>query len=67
MENTSNTSFLRQTYAEKKDVESLIKAPAQAKPAARPALVPIHREYFVTKRRSISRARKIAYASLNRL
>jgi RHH-type transcriptional regulator, proline utilization regulon repressor / proline dehydrogenase / delta 1-pyrroline-5-carboxylate dehydrogenase len=27
MENTSNTSFLRQTYAEKKDVESLIKRP----------------------------------------
>jgi RHH-type proline utilization regulon transcriptional repressor/proline dehydrogenase/delta 1-pyrroline-5-carboxylate dehydrogenase len=27
MENTSNTSFLRQTYAEKKDIESLIKAP----------------------------------------
>ncbi len=32
MENTSNTSFLRQTYAEKKDVDSLIKAPARAKP-----------------------------------
>ena len=32
MENTSNTSFLRQTYAEKKAVESLIKAPAPAKP-----------------------------------
>lgn len=30
MENTSNTSFLRQTYADKKDVESLIKAPLQA-------------------------------------
>jgi len=29
MENTSNTSFLRLTYAEKKDVDSLIKAPAQ--------------------------------------
>jgi RHH-type proline utilization regulon transcriptional repressor/proline dehydrogenase/delta 1-pyrroline-5-carboxylate dehydrogenase len=28
MENTSNTSFLRQTYAEKKDIESLIKPPA---------------------------------------
>jgi RHH-type proline utilization regulon transcriptional repressor/proline dehydrogenase/delta 1-pyrroline-5-carboxylate dehydrogenase len=28
MENTSNTSFLRQTYADKKDVASLIKAPA---------------------------------------
>ncbi len=31
MENTSNTSFLRQTYAEKKAVDSLIKAPARAK------------------------------------
>jgi len=30
MENTSNTSFLRQTYAEKKAVESLIKAPTPA-------------------------------------
>ncbi len=30
MENTSNTSFLRQTYAEKKAVESLTKAPASA-------------------------------------
>ncbi len=28
MENTSNTSFLRQTYAEKQNVEALIKAPA---------------------------------------
>jgi RHH-type proline utilization regulon transcriptional repressor/proline dehydrogenase/delta 1-pyrroline-5-carboxylate dehydrogenase len=27
MENTSNTSFLRQTYAEKKDIDSLIKPP----------------------------------------
>ena len=33
MENTSNTSFLRQTYAEKKDVDNLIKAPAWAQPA----------------------------------
>ncbi len=31
MENTSNTSFLRQTYADKKDVDSLIKAPVPAK------------------------------------
>jgi RHH-type proline utilization regulon transcriptional repressor/proline dehydrogenase/delta 1-pyrroline-5-carboxylate dehydrogenase len=30
MENTSNTSFLRQTYADKRDVASLIKAPAAA-------------------------------------
>ena len=30
MENTSNTSFLRQTYADKKDVASLIRAPAAA-------------------------------------
>jgi RHH-type proline utilization regulon transcriptional repressor/proline dehydrogenase/delta 1-pyrroline-5-carboxylate dehydrogenase len=36
MENTSNTSFLRQTYAEKKAVESLIKAPAKAAPVAPP-------------------------------
>jgi RHH-type proline utilization regulon transcriptional repressor/proline dehydrogenase/delta 1-pyrroline-5-carboxylate dehydrogenase len=28
MENTSNTSFLRQTYADKRDVASLVKAPA---------------------------------------
>jgi RHH-type proline utilization regulon transcriptional repressor/proline dehydrogenase/delta 1-pyrroline-5-carboxylate dehydrogenase len=34
MENTSNTSFLRQTYAEKKAVDGLIKAPAKATPAA---------------------------------
>ncbi len=33
MENTSNTSFLRQTYAEKKNVASLISAPEHAKPA----------------------------------
>ena len=32
MENTSNTSFLRQTYAEKKAVESLIKTPAGSIP-----------------------------------
>jgi RHH-type proline utilization regulon transcriptional repressor/proline dehydrogenase/delta 1-pyrroline-5-carboxylate dehydrogenase len=30
MENTSNTSFLRQTYADRKDIASLIKAPAPA-------------------------------------
>ena len=30
MENTSNTSFLRQTYAEKKTVDALIKPPAVA-------------------------------------
>ena len=30
MENTSNTSFLRQTYADKKDIDSLIKSPAAA-------------------------------------
>jgi RHH-type proline utilization regulon transcriptional repressor/proline dehydrogenase/delta 1-pyrroline-5-carboxylate dehydrogenase len=28
MENTSNTSFLRQTYADKRDIDSLIKSPA---------------------------------------
>ncbi|MGE5215384.1 MAG: proline dehydrogenase family protein, partial [Chloroflexota bacterium] len=33
MENTSNTSFLRQTYADRKDIAALIKAPAApAKP-----------------------------------
>jgi len=36
MENTSNTSFLRQTYAEKKAVDSLIKAPAPAIPNGQP-------------------------------
>jgi RHH-type proline utilization regulon transcriptional repressor/proline dehydrogenase/delta 1-pyrroline-5-carboxylate dehydrogenase len=46
MENTSNTSFLRQTYAEKKDVESLIKAPGQAKPAAQIAGHSIGRSEF---------------------
>jgi RHH-type proline utilization regulon transcriptional repressor/proline dehydrogenase/delta 1-pyrroline-5-carboxylate dehydrogenase len=30
MENTSNTSFLRQTYADRKDIGALIKAPARA-------------------------------------
>jgi RHH-type proline utilization regulon transcriptional repressor/proline dehydrogenase/delta 1-pyrroline-5-carboxylate dehydrogenase len=30
MENTSNTSFLRQTYADRKDIASLIKPPAPA-------------------------------------
>ena len=30
MENTSNTSFLRQTYADRKDIASLIKPPAVA-------------------------------------
>ena len=41
MENTSNTSFLRQTYAEKKDVETLIGAPiaGTATAGARPARV----------------------------
>jgi RHH-type proline utilization regulon transcriptional repressor/proline dehydrogenase/delta 1-pyrroline-5-carboxylate dehydrogenase len=31
MENTSNTSFLRQTYAEEKDVEALMAAPSDRK------------------------------------
>lgn len=34
MENTSNTSFLRQSYVEKRDVDSLIKAPAAARASA---------------------------------
>ena len=33
MENTSNTSFLRQTYADEADVNKLIAAPAPKKPA----------------------------------
>jgi RHH-type proline utilization regulon transcriptional repressor/proline dehydrogenase/delta 1-pyrroline-5-carboxylate dehydrogenase len=37
MENTSNTSFLRQTYAEEKDVEALIQTPRSA---ARPPRAP---------------------------
>jgi RHH-type proline utilization regulon transcriptional repressor/proline dehydrogenase/delta 1-pyrroline-5-carboxylate dehydrogenase len=38
MENTSNTSFLRQTYADKKGVVSLLKAPVQpGRPAAQAA------------------------------
>ena len=34
MENTSNTSFLRQTYADRKDIASLIKAPAPSSDGA---------------------------------
>ena len=41
MENTSNTSFLRQTYAEKKDVESLIRLPAAAANKAAPKSAPV--------------------------
>jgi RHH-type proline utilization regulon transcriptional repressor/proline dehydrogenase/delta 1-pyrroline-5-carboxylate dehydrogenase len=41
MENTSNTSFLRQTYAEKKDVESLIRLPAAAANKAAPKSTPV--------------------------
>ncbi|MBI2360577.1 MAG: bifunctional proline dehydrogenase/L-glutamate gamma-semialdehyde dehydrogenase, partial [Deltaproteobacteria bacterium] len=39
MENTSNTSFLRQTYAEERDIETLIVAPSvpAPKPLAGPA------------------------------
>jgi RHH-type proline utilization regulon transcriptional repressor/proline dehydrogenase/delta 1-pyrroline-5-carboxylate dehydrogenase len=35
MENTSNTSFLRQTYADRKDIASLIRPPAAALTAMR--------------------------------
>ncbi|MBI2988622.1 MAG: L-glutamate gamma-semialdehyde dehydrogenase [Deltaproteobacteria bacterium] len=35
MENTSNTSFLRQTYAEEKDIETLIVAPSPGKEPAK--------------------------------
>jgi len=41
MENTSNTSFLRQTYADKKDIASLIKAPAVAIGQMTNAAVPV--------------------------
>lgn len=45
MENTSNTSFLRQTYAEERDIETLIAAPSapQPKPAVRRADQPAYR------------------------
>ncbi len=45
-ENTSNTSFLRQTYAEERDIETLIAAPSpqesfsEGTPVARPATDP---------------------------
>jgi RHH-type proline utilization regulon transcriptional repressor/proline dehydrogenase/delta 1-pyrroline-5-carboxylate dehydrogenase len=44
MENTSNTSFLRQTYAEEADVNKLISAPASRKPAKK--IRPRAREHF---------------------
>ena len=44
MENTSNTSFLRQTYADAADVNKLIAAPAPKKPAQK--LPPSAREGF---------------------
>lgn len=44
MENTSNTSFLRQTYADEADVNKLISAPAPKKPARKVPLVA--REHF---------------------
>jgi RHH-type proline utilization regulon transcriptional repressor/proline dehydrogenase/delta 1-pyrroline-5-carboxylate dehydrogenase len=40
MENTSNTSFLRQTFAEEQDVETLIRAPSPRKEPAK-SLFPI--------------------------
>ena len=46
MENTSNTSFLRQTYAEKKAVDSLIKAPtSETPPASRRRCAAIQRDF----------------------
>lgn len=36
MENTSNTSFLRQTFAEEQDVETLIRAPSPSKEPPKP-------------------------------
>ncbi|MGH7825336.1 MAG: L-glutamate gamma-semialdehyde dehydrogenase [Candidatus Binatia bacterium] len=35
MENTSNTSFLRQTYADEEDIQKLIQTPSPKKPATR--------------------------------
>jgi RHH-type proline utilization regulon transcriptional repressor/proline dehydrogenase/delta 1-pyrroline-5-carboxylate dehydrogenase len=41
MENTSNTSFLRQTYADEKDIESLIAAPTLSRDLFKPKSVVI--------------------------
>jgi len=50
MENTSNTSFLRQTYAEEKDIESLIVAPAPKRVGtAQPAQAPQDARAFVNE------------------
>jgi RHH-type proline utilization regulon transcriptional repressor/proline dehydrogenase/delta 1-pyrroline-5-carboxylate dehydrogenase len=51
MENTSNTSFLRQTYAEKKTVDALIKPPAVAQ--RRQVEKSMIGSVFIMKRRSI--------------
>ena len=62
MENTSNTSFLRQTYADKKDIESLIKPPAPRPSAGSRAAnanqAAILAGLLATSRRSIFPARK---------
>jgi RHH-type transcriptional regulator, proline utilization regulon repressor / proline dehydrogenase / delta 1-pyrroline-5-carboxylate dehydrogenase len=42
MENTSNTSFLRQTYADRRDIASLIKPPTPALKAAEHPPAPSH-------------------------
>ena len=44
MENTSNTSFLRQTYADRKDINVLIKSPTLAKSAESAAVSPNGRD-----------------------
>ncbi|MGH7886306.1 MAG: bifunctional proline dehydrogenase/L-glutamate gamma-semialdehyde dehydrogenase, partial [Candidatus Binatia bacterium] len=46
MENTSNTSFLRQTYAEKKAVDSLIQAPTRAVPITQASVTADARREF---------------------
>jgi RHH-type proline utilization regulon transcriptional repressor/proline dehydrogenase/delta 1-pyrroline-5-carboxylate dehydrogenase len=63
MENTSNTSFLRQTYAEEADVNKLISAPALKKPVkgfarARATIPDRELTRSATSRCSIFRARK---------
>ncbi|HWO42976.1 MAG TPA: L-glutamate gamma-semialdehyde dehydrogenase [Candidatus Eisenbacteria bacterium] len=65
MENTSNTSFLRQTYAEQEDIEKLIqkpaakKAPARRGPQVKPsaALEPFRNEPGLDFSRAENRAR----------
>ena len=67
MENTSNTSFLRQTYADRRDISSLIKPPTPAFKAADHALASIRRakpclSFFATSRPSTFRGALTASA-----